>query len=539
MMLRRLILALLPIALLIAIPLFLARESVRAPSDRRFLVIVTPHNEQIRAEFREGFIAWHARVYGELVEVQWDLPGGTSEITRLLEARHRSALQDRRTAGDTDLLFGGGSYEFSKLATPFAQGGGLPPGEPILAIATLPDGLIAQAFPEATIGGRPLYHQERRWFATALSTFGIIFNRDPLGMLHVPEPESWSDLADPRLAGWIAMTNPDQSGSVLTTFETILLRAGWHDGWRVLRRAAANARSISASSSDIPKRVASGSCAMGVCIDFFARTEAAVAERSGAAGADRIGFVAPRGQTVVDPDPIAMLTGAREPELAARFIEFCLSRDGQALWQFRRRAEVDGLAGPVEHELRRLPARRDMFSRYHDSFRDADAGDPFADASPLPDTPHVRSLIGPIFAASAVRVEPELKRAWHAIINHPAYPEAAAETHAPVVTAADVDDPVLRRWLQAFDSFPEVPGPGGRMYSLGSEGDLKAIADGWLRGGWASAGLWASDEDPKSVLRNLLAADARTRCLLIIREAEELGIPTDAPARARSDADMP
>jgi hypothetical protein len=70
-----------------------------------------------------------------------------------------------------------------------------------------------------------------------------------------------------------------------------------------------------------------------------------------------VGFIMPVGGTSISVDPIAMLRGAPEPELATAFMEYVLSDEGQRLWGFR--AGVTG--GPEKGALRRLPVRRDFY----------------------------------------------------------------------------------------------------------------------------------------------------------------------------------
>ncbi len=521
---NRVLLALIPLAILIAIPLFFTDGRHNAAPAGRFIVVITPHNEFIRGEFERGFRTWHMQQYGEPVDIEWDIPGGTSEIKKLLEKSHRQALLDGASSIQTDVFFGGGSFEYTDLAGPFPMPGATAAGEPVLAIAPLAEQVLAEAFPSAELGGRRLYSEDKRWFASAISTFGIVFNPQRFEELKLPAPSSWADLADPRLEGWVAMTNPSQSGSVLTAFETIVLRRGWADGWAILLRAGANARTFSGSSSEIPKRVSAGACAAGVCIDFFARAEAQIV--NGVAGSDgaRVAFVAPRGETVVDPDPVAVLSGAREPELAAHFVEFCLSRQGQALWQFRKDAIVGGLAPPVEWELRRMPARREMYEQYSSAFVDQDIGNPFVDASPLPERRYVRPLIKPIFSALVIQPRELQQSAWRAITRHPSYPRAKDGDHAPLVTAADVTDKHLYEWLRLFDMMPTVPGPGGREYSLATEEGLQAVHAGWIKRQWADSGLWEADEEPEVALRRLMTQKAIERYTQIIEGARAIGI---------------
>ena len=103
---------------------------------------------------------------------------------------------------------------------------------------------------------------------------------------------------------------------------------------RLLRRLGANARYFTDQSTKIPLDVASGDAAVGMCIDYYGRFQAEAAAAAGRPG--RVGFVTARGETSINPDPIALLRGAPHRELAIAFIEFVLSDEGQKLWSFRR-----------------------------------------------------------------------------------------------------------------------------------------------------------------------------------------------------------
>src|SRR5579859_1453640 len=48
------------------------------------LVVVTPHNGDIRREFGLAFDAWHRQRYGQSVTLDFRVPGGTSDLVRLL-----------------------------------------------------------------------------------------------------------------------------------------------------------------------------------------------------------------------------------------------------------------------------------------------------------------------------------------------------------------------------------------------------------------------------------------------------------------------
>ncbi|MHC5001853.1 MAG: ABC transporter substrate-binding protein [Planctomycetota bacterium] len=491
------------LAALIVVPLTL-RTGSGVAREGRPLIIMTPHNEQIRGEFGRAFDAWHRERFGEPVDVIWSVPGGTSEIRKMLVAQWESALKkDDPVGGSADLVFGGGTYEHEVLKRGVeVVVDGETKAASISAPVEIPPEELERIYGENRVGDSPLYDPERHWFGTALSGFGIVYNRDVLDRLGLPAPTSWDDLCRGELLGWLALVNPGQSGSVTTAFDAILQRRGWRDGWRILRRAAASSRYFSASSLKPPIDVSRGDAAMGVCIDFYGRYQAQAIKVSGSP--DRIGYVDPPGETLIDPDPISMLDNAPDPELAERFVRFCLSPAAQALWQFRVDDPIDDGLGPHVYELRRLPVLRSMYAEHFD--RLIDPVDPFRIARPVesPDR-NFRSFIAVLFSALAIDSHHELRDAWRAIVTHPAYPRDLA-----LVGAEDVSDPTLAMMLRRFDGMPSVPGPDGTLLSLESVEDLPAIKSGWLRDGWIDDGLWSPQERGADVLRRRLVEQFRT-----------------------------
>jgi ABC-type Fe3+ transport system substrate-binding protein len=515
-------LPILGLLILLAAPFALRPAGEVDDRDAPAIVIVTPHNEQIRSEFGRAFEAWHERSFGSPIRVEWSTPGGTSEIRKLLVSEYTAALEDDLPpGGNADLLWGGGSYEFSLLSRPIEKEiDGETRSTTVLAPVDFDEAALAAIYGDGRIAGDPLFDAGHRWFGTALSSFGIVYNRDALRLLDLNEPGTWQDLCDPAYVGWLTMVDPGMSGSVTTAFDAILQRRGWMDGWRILRRMAANAHSFAGSSTAGPLDAAAGEAAAAVCIDFYGRYEAQrtrdAAIQAGLESKDavgRIGYADPPGETVIDPDPIAMLTGAPNPELARRFIEFVLSVEGQSLWQFRAspEGEPDGL-GPRRFELRRLPIRRELYRDHFDRF--VDHVDPWTIATPV-ENPNgaMRSFIAPIFRGIALDQPERLREAWRAIADHPAYPT----DRGPLVTAAMVDDPDLKSMLLAFDAMPVVTGPAGASYDLSNPDLLAEVKAGWLRGGWSDAGLWPSESDPTEMFRRLIRRQARADYDRVIR----------------------
>jgi iron(III) transport system substrate-binding protein len=517
---------------LVGVPVALAPRGRASASDAERLVIFTPHNEQIRQEFGDAFRRWHAERYGAPAEIAWMQPGGTSEIRKMLESAYVADLKaldpsrvpadgmvETGVGGNADLFFGGGSYEYTQLSNPISVTvDGAKRSTTILEPLPLPPATLKAVYgttpdaPPPLIGDAPLYDKGFRWYGAALSGFGIVWNPQVLRELGVPEPSHWADLCDPRLYGWIVLVNPAQSGSVTTAFEAILQRRGWTDGWRILRRMAANARSFAASAPKAPTDVSLGDAAAGVCIDFYGRFQAQAmldAAGDGGAAVPRVGYVDPAGETVIDPDPVAMLRGAPNRALAERFVEFVLSTEGQALWQLHAKSRLpnppaDGL-GPETYELRRMPVRRDLYATLGDRF--VDKVDPWQIATAV-ENPNrsFRAFLPTIFVAFSIDNRQLLRDAWQAIVTHPAYAAAATSSGRTVVTADDVADPDLRRMLELFDALPTVRGPAGATFDLGDPATLEKVRAGWLKGDWAKDGLWPADALPAEVLRAEMTA---------------------------------
>lgn len=354
---------------LVALPLALRQDGAQAPSaDARRLVILTPHGESIRREFAEAFARHRQATRGESVYVDWRAPGGTSEIRMVLDAAYEAAEEDGRAGIGIDLLFGGGAPDFEwqdrlgrlvRLraldAHPewFAEGGPIPSGHT----------------------GERYVAERGTWVAACVSRFGICHNPTAWRRTGLPEPRRWRDLADPRLRGGLALADPTKSGSVARAFELIVqaemqaaladpalaglteperLARGWAEGLRLIQRLAANARYFTDSATKIPHDVAQGDALAGMAIDFYGRATAEVANRR----EPRLAWRAAEGGTTLSADPIAVLRGAADPELAQAFATFVLSSEGQRLWH----APVGAPDGPRRRALHRPPVRRDAYA---------------------------------------------------------------------------------------------------------------------------------------------------------------------------------
>lgn len=401
--------------LVLAAP-FLLRGAVtdesRPTGAARRLVVVTPHNQDIRHEYGRAFADWHQERYGERVEIDFRVVGGTNDVKRLLENTYsRYADKDGKLpadmVADIDVVWGGGDYffdvELKRVGASRIN---------VLQPLRLSDSLMQEVFPTDNIAGVFLYDSKKDkagnplpvyWVGTCLSSFGIVYNPELFRSLKLPEPRGWNDLTHPKLAGYLALADPTHSSSASVAYMMVLQRAmvdeeeallkkrpelaklpraelaktaehktaiaqGWRKGMSQLLLIATNARYFSESASMVPNDVANGQAAAGMVIDFYGRVYQEILP-------SRSKFIAPPAATAISPDPVAILYGVKDKqlELATHFIEFSLSREGQLLWILKPGAP----GGPERRGLRRPPIRRDVYS---DRSMWTDDVDPYRDA---------------------------------------------------------------------------------------------------------------------------------------------------------------
>ena len=271
------------------------------------------------------------------------------------QAARRAFLESDAGCG-IDLFFGGGPHDFAQQA-----GAGHLVNSGVLQ--RHPECFTDEAIPRF-FAGEEYWDPRGRWVGTVLSNYGILSNRESLARLGVASaPRAWTDLKDPRLQGEVALADPTRSSSMAKAFENVIqehmqerllslmvaadqiasldenaveaqaVHEGWIAGLQFLQLAGANARYFTDSAQKVPVDVADGNCAAGMCIDFYGRQEQEAERRRG--GGDRLVFVAPAGGTIASVDPVALLRGARNRQVALAFIDWVVSLDAQKLWAFR------------------------------------------------------------------------------------------------------------------------------------------------------------------------------------------------------------
>ena len=541
-MLTRLSIVFVLLAVVLATPFAMRRDGEKAnlsAGSAERLVIITPHNQSIQAEFGRAFVEHMKREDNRDVFIDWRQPGGTSEIAKFLQSEYSTrfetlwekrtglpfsrtiregflngkiaaspkyrdgsrggrptgAATDEETVGRAlrlppdlpreaahskasqqgsvitptllgkatdeekaiaartlfltsdigsgiDLFFGGGAYDFDKQAAAGILVAKDASGEygPGALAEESPDWFSDEIMPEK-ISGEPFRDPEFRWVGAVLSAFGICYNTDVLERLGIEDGlTTWEQLTDPRLFGQVALADPTKSGSTTKAFEMLIqeriqsldspnaVEEGWNEAMRMILKISANARYFTDYSPKVPRDVAFGDAAAGMCIDFYGRTFNELYRDED--GRSRIQFTMPRGGTSIGADPIGMLRGAPNPELAHRFIEFVLSPEGQKLWNYR----VGTAGGPARAALRRPPIRRDFYTEENRRQMSDPDVNPYEIAEGFTYHPEwTGSLFSALrLAIRAAFIEPhdELQAAWGALIEAGMPSEGVAEFEA-------------------------------------------------------------------------------------------------------------
>jgi iron(III) transport system substrate-binding protein len=386
---------------------------------------------------------WTLDVQGAFNNPQIE-PDESPEDDSVREAARRAYLASNVSSG-IDVFFGGGTYDFSSQAAKGALvNAGIRGQHPEWFIESAERGTLPEAIPQA-LAGEEFFDKESRWYGAVLSSYGIIYNRDALEKLGIQrEPRQWEDLANPAYFGQIAVCDPTKSGAMTQAFEMILqqqmqirlkelqeerkdekispedlegqaVREGWMTGMRLIQKISANARYFTDSSQKPNIDVGMGDCAAGMSIDFYGRFQQEnILDRS---NDPRFGFHTPVGGSTVSADPIGLLRGAENEDVARMFIEFVLSLEGQKLWNF----DVGTPGGPQTYSLRRPPIRPELYSPELNQFRSDSGFNPYLATKNFiyrrDWTGRLFSEIRTVIRICFIDVRKELVTAWSAIIR--------------------------------------------------------------------------------------------------------------------------
>ena len=230
-----------------------------------------------------------------------DATGIKVEYLTMSSGEVLTRLRAEKSNPQTDVWFGGGSDAFIQAAT---------------------EGLIAAyQSPVRKHVDAAFRDEEGYWTGVSLVVVGLLVNKERLNNKGLPMPTKWGDLADPAYKGELMASNPTTSGTAYTTVSGILQILGEEAGWAFLDKMYTNIPYLEKSGSAPAQKALAGEYAIGIVPDPhnmpLRNPDAPLVA------------VFPQDGVLAWPSPVALVAGARHPNNAKIFIDWCLSPEGQ------------------------------------------------------------------------------------------------------------------------------------------------------------------------------------------------------------------
>ena len=167
-----------------------------------------------------------------------------------------------------------------------------------------------------------LADSEDYYHVWSLMFSGIMYNKQVMDRYNLPYPKTYKDLTNPVYKDKIISANPLKSSTAVTNVMATI--AAYGDGaWDLWKGINANLPYYSNSSSKIYTLTKKGEFAMAICLSrpvFVAKQEGYPVD-----------FIFPEDASMVADNAMALVKGAKHPELAKKFIDFILSDEMQQL----------------------------------------------------------------------------------------------------------------------------------------------------------------------------------------------------------------
>ena len=163
--------------------------------------------------------------------------------------------------------------------------------------------------------------KEGYWTGVSVVVVGLVVNKDRAAKKNLPIPSVWTDLAAPIYRDELSASNPNTSGTAYTTVSGILQIMGEEKGWQFLDNMYGNIPFLTKSGSAPGKKALAGEFAIGIAPDphnMILRNPDAPLK-----------FVFCNDGVLAWPSPVAIIKGAKHPNNARLFIDWCLSAQGQ------------------------------------------------------------------------------------------------------------------------------------------------------------------------------------------------------------------
>jgi ABC-type Fe3+ transport system substrate-binding protein len=193
------------------------------------------------------------------------------------------------------------------------------------------------------------------WVASSLTGYGIVVNwaalKEKTSDLGTGARElKLENLSFPGFKNLVLVMDPRSSKSFSAICSAIVELYGWDRGLQMIESIMVHSRMVAKRDSSALDAVSRGEVGVSFAADFSAYQLMLNQSRP------ELEYSAVSPAHALRADPIARIKNAANPEVADRFLEFVLSRDGQSLLQLQK--GIPG--GPVTNHIARISIRQDI-----------------------------------------------------------------------------------------------------------------------------------------------------------------------------------
>ena len=179
---------------------------------------------------------------------------------------------------------------------------------------------------------------EGAWYAVRVCNMIIAYNADKLKAEDAPK--NWTDLADPKWKGKIAMPNPMLSGTAYVAVGALADKYGWE----YFDKLKANGLRVEEGNSAIQNKLLTGEYAAAMILEENILKLANTKK-------EPLKVIYPKDGVVQVPSPIAIFNTTKNPEGAKALVDWWLSKEGQQAvvkgWMHSVRGDVKEPIGSV------------------------------------------------------------------------------------------------------------------------------------------------------------------------------------------------
>ncbi len=200
-----------------------------------------------------------------------------------------------------------------------------------------------------------------QWYAASLYGLGVMYNEHRLDELDLSIPQTWTDLISYRHQRNITMVDPTESEFTSPFIMLTLESRNWTSGWEYLVTLSALIDQYDANEYDSALKVSSDYLPLAVVPDFY------VYERM-AMNISQINFKY-LNETILQPDPIAIISRGPHINEAKAFIDYILTPQAQNI--------IGKYLLPIRQEATTYPSTHSPFNpdfphiyKYNETFQE-------------------------------------------------------------------------------------------------------------------------------------------------------------------------